>query len=48
MIEVQFWSESKGAYFCQWENGSGYLNESDLAYEKANGEEVIWNCAEAE
>ncbi|WP_202597850.1 MULTISPECIES: hypothetical protein [unclassified Vibrio] len=48
MIEVQFWSERKGAYFCQWENGDGYLNESDLAYEETNGEEVIWNCAAAE
>ncbi|EOX3447513.1 hypothetical protein [Vibrio cholerae] len=45
MIEVQFWSESKQAYFCQWKNGSGYLNENDLDHEEQRGEEVIWNCS---
>lgn len=46
MIEVQFWSESKQAYFCQWGNGSGYLTSSDLAHEELLGEEIVWNCAE--
>ena len=45
MIEVQFWSERKNAYFCQWDGFSGYLTEEDLDFEEKYGDEVIWNCA---
>ncbi|BBM67882.1 hypothetical protein VA249_45280 (plasmid) [Vibrio alfacsensis] len=48
MINVSFWSEERQAYYCQWDNGDGYLNESDLAYEAQQGEEVVWHCSAAE
>ncbi|ARR05760.1 MULTISPECIES: hypothetical protein [Vibrio harveyi group] len=46
MIEVKWWCEREGAYFCRWDDTqTGYLNEDDLQYEKERGEEIIWECA---